>query len=260
MPLTDLVRYFNSDARNGESTLYVIDGRVAAWHDGLRLASLFQPIRDLAAGRIVGHRALLTVTADDGTVLTSEAAYARCPDDESVVRFDRLCRTVHALNFLAQQRHAGGYVQLDVHPRHLLAVQSQHGLVFEAVLKRCGLGPEDIVLAVDARHGEDRLRIVSALDNYRQRGYRLALHGLTPAEASAELAVFRPDILQFDVAEGGGLDEAARVAGTRLQWNDVADAAGEAQAQAARADQVLGNFYGVAQADCLPTHERRRVA
>jgi hypothetical protein len=66
-----------------------------------------------------------------------------CESAGSVMHFDRLCRTLHALNFLAQRQHAGGYLQLAVHPRHLLAVPSQHGLVYEAILKRCGLAPED---------------------------------------------------------------------------------------------------------------------
>ena len=72
-----------------------------------------------------------------------------------MVHFDRLCRTLHALNFLAQQRSTGGFLQVPVHPRHR-AVPNQHSLVYEAaILKRCGLAPEDIVLELDradARH------------------------------------------------------------------------------------------------------------
>ena len=44
MPLTDLVRYFNA-ADNAEDSMLYLDGeRAAAWHRGLRLGSLFQPI------------------------------------------------------------------------------------------------------------------------------------------------------------------------------------------------------------------------
>lgn len=260
MPLTDLVRYFNSDERQGDSTLYLVEGRVAAWHDGLRLGSLFQPVHDLNSGRIAGHRAVLAVQADDGSVLDAAAAYARCRDDTAVVRFDRLCRTVHALNFLGQQRHAGGHVQLDVHPRHLLAVQGQHGLVFEAILKRCGLGPEDIVLAVEVPPAVDRARLARALDNYRQRGYRLALSGLPADIQAAALAEWRPDLLQAPAVADSRLGEVARQAGVRLQWLDVADATDEARARAAGVDLATGDFYGGLQVDCLPTHADRRVA
>jgi cysteine synthase A len=65
-----------------------------------------------------------------------------------------------------------------VHPRHLQAVQSQHGLVYEAILKRCGLAPADIVLEINARQaGHQPQLLAEALNNYRQRGYRLALSG-----------------------------------------------------------------------------------
>ena len=139
MPLTDLVRYFNAADSAEDSMLYLDGERAAAWHKGLRLGSLFQPIVDLRQERVVGHQATLSARREDGSPVSSEEAYALCETAESVIHFDRLSRTLHALNFLAQQRHAGGYLQLAVHPRHLQAVQSQHGLVYEAILKRCGL-------------------------------------------------------------------------------------------------------------------------
>ena len=138
MPLTDLIRYFNVADNTDESTLYLDEKRAAAWHRGLRLGSLYQPIVDLQQERIIGHQAILLARREDGTALSPAEAYAACETPESVVHFDRLCRTLHALNFLAQQQYAGGYLQLAVHPRHLLAVQNQHGLVYEAILKRCG--------------------------------------------------------------------------------------------------------------------------
>jgi EAL domain-containing protein (putative c-di-GMP-specific phosphodiesterase class I) len=93
---------------------------------GLRLGSLFQPIVDLRHQRVVGHQAILHARREDGTAVSPAEAYARCETPASVVHVDRLCHTLHALNFLAQQ-HTGGYLQLSVHPRHLLAVQTSTG-------------------------------------------------------------------------------------------------------------------------------------
>ena len=78
MPLTDLIRYFNTADSVGGSTLYPEGERAAAWCNGLRLGSLFQPIVDLRAERIVGHRASLRVVRDDGVELDGDAAYALC--------------------------------------------------------------------------------------------------------------------------------------------------------------------------------------
>src|SRR5574343_66315 len=184
MPLTDLVRYFNVADTTGESTLYLDGKRAAAWHRGLHLGSLFQPIVDLRQERVVGHHALLVARRQDGVTVSVEAAYAACETAESVVHFDRLCRTLHALNFLAQQQQAGGYLQMAVHPRHLLAVQNQHGLVYEAILKRCGLAPQDIVLELAADSLDDSGHFAHALANYRQRGYRVMLR-VSPGNAAA---------------------------------------------------------------------------
>lgn len=176
MPLTDLIRYFNHSDLAGDSMLYGEGERVAAWHDGLRLRSLFQPILERASRQVVGHLALLDVRDEDGQPLVTETAFARCLTPAAVVHFDRLCRTLHALNFLAQRKHVGGYLQLPVHPRHVLAVPSKHGLVFEAVLKRCGLAPEDIVLEfAEPAPGDESWQ--AAISNYRERGYRIARRG-----------------------------------------------------------------------------------
>jgi len=191
MPLTDLVRYFNLADAAGESTLYLEGERAAAWHMGLRLGSLFQPIVDLQRERVVGHRASLSARREDGMPVSCEAAYALCETAEAVIHFDRLCRTLHALNLLAQRRHVGGYLQLAVHPRHLRAVQNQHGLVYEAILKRCGLGPTDIVLEIDTGQGSLDARLGEAVNSYRQRGYRLALS--VPPEDAAPAALLAHD-------------------------------------------------------------------
>ena len=101
MPLTDLIRYFNVADHTEDSSLYQDGKRAAAWHLGLRLGSLFQPIVDLRDQRVVGHQAILHARREDGTVVSPAEAYALCETPESVVYFDRLCRTLHALNFLA---------------------------------------------------------------------------------------------------------------------------------------------------------------
>lgn len=250
MPLTDLIRYFNNSDLAGDSTLYTEGERAAAWHDGLRLRSLFQPIADVREQRIVGHQAVLAATRDDGTPLPVEAAYARCPGPESVVHFDRLCRTLHALNFLAQRRHAGGYLQLSVHPRHLLAVPSKHGLVFEAVLQRCGLAPDDIVLEFAAGpHGADP-HLAAAVGNYRARGYRVALAGTSDIAPP-----FVPDIVKRPLS---ALPPPAGTAKIHVDGlNCTADLARACQLGA---DLGQGRLFGEAQADCVSTHSGAGVA
>jgi len=255
MPLTDLIRYFNIADTGGESTLYLDGKRAAAWHRGLHLGSLFQPIVDLRQERVVGHQALLVARRQDGTAVSAETAYAACETAESVVHFDRLCRTLHALNFLAQQQQAGGYLQLAVHPRHLLAVQNQHGLVYEAILKRCGLAPQDIVLQIDAALANGHGRLAEALTNYRQRGYRLALAGQGTAWPNA--AALAPDIIQLSQLP---TDRQHLPGGCLIELSGVDSGHTYEQARAAGIDLAQGRLFGDAQPDCRPTHDKGRVA
>lgn len=257
MPLTDLIRYFNVADNSGESTLYPDGARAAAWHHGLRLGSLFQPIVDLQLGKVVGHQAILVARREDGSAVSAADAYAACETAESVVHFDRQCRTLHALNFLAQGQHTGGYLQMVVHPRHLLAVQNQHGLVYEAILKRCGLAPDDIVLQIDASLIGHHPRLAEALANYRQRGYRLALAG---AIAEADVLALMPDIQQIQPGYADSLLESAHRASIRLELTGIESAGQAAAARAAGFDLGQGSLLGPPAADCRPTHDKRRLA
>ena len=180
MPVEDLIHHVNLTGLAGEGSLYQAGDHVAAWFGGLHLHSLFEPVADLEREQIVGHIAHLSAHDADGQAVPTVDAYARLETNAAVIQFDRLSRTLHALNFLAQRQWAGGFLQLAVHPRHLSAVRQNHGLVFEAILKRCGLAPEDILLDV---RGSDLSApaVQQALANYRQRGYRISAPWPHPA-------------------------------------------------------------------------------
>ena len=260
MPLSELVRYFNLADDRGDSTLYTEGERIAAWHQGLRLGSSFEPVVDLRRERIVGHQARLVAWQDDGRPITSEAAYAHSPSAESVVGFDRLVRTLHALNFLGQQRYAGGFLILPVHARHLQAVQSQHGLVFEAILKRCGLSPEDIVLELDHRDVSGCSHLVAALHNYRQRGYRLALSGVEGPLAAMQALQLRPDMVKLDADAAQETISLLGQGAVRLLQDGIASRDDLAVAGAAAIDLGKGSLFGLPDPECRATHLSGRVA
>lgn len=260
MPLTDLVRYFNTADQTGDSMLYHEGARIAGWHAGLRLGSLFQPIVDLRSASIVGHYATLAVRREDGTPVRSEEAYERCESASEIIHFDRLCRTLHALNFLAQRQFAGGYLQVPIHHRHLLAVPNQHGLVYEAILKRCGLAPEDIVLEVNAARFDESPALVQALLSYRERGYRLALTGVAQDSDLATLASLQPATLKLPGSESAALCRRAQAAGMSLQAADITNEQAYAAARVSGFTLGIGELFGAAQADCHRTHSQHRLA
>lgn len=253
MPVEDLIRYFNAADRAGDSLLYPKGGRVEAWHRGLRLGSRFQPVVDLRRKSVVGHRASLHVEREDGTSLDAETAYAVCETEQSVIHLDRLCRTLHALNFLAQRRGTGGWLQMAVHPRHLLAVPNQHGLVYEAILKRCGLAPEDIVLELDAGNIDRHGRFAHALANYRQRGYRMALDLTDEANLPAAIEL-RPDLLRLTRGHLASAAKAGEV-GIVRQAAHIDDGDGLRTSQDCGIELAMGELFGAPAIDCHPTHK-----
>ncbi|HEY6895881.1 MAG TPA: EAL domain-containing protein [Rhodocyclaceae bacterium] len=172
---------------------------VAASFAGFSLHSAFQPIFDLKRRSTIGHEALLRAHGPSGATLSPEVVFATADDPAQLVGLDRLCRTLHALNFLRQESGDGGRLFLNVHPRHLLAVHEEHGKAFEAILKHCGIGPGRIVLEVLESGIEDTGLLRRAVRNYRSRGYRIAVDDFGRDHSNFErLLILEPDIVKFD--------------------------------------------------------------
>jgi len=180
MPLHDLVDYFNQRIMEEQGLkfppLSVQAGQVESRFGDLRLATEFHPIRRAEAPAIiVGHDATLQAFQPD----TSQATAARvfhAADVGSIINLDRLCRTIHMLNYLPIA-HENGYLFLHVHPRHILGVKRDHGAYFEEVIFRCGLSPRRVVITVPVTPIYDRqlTLLFEGLKNYQQRGYASAI-------------------------------------------------------------------------------------
>jgi EAL domain-containing protein (putative c-di-GMP-specific phosphodiesterase class I) len=209
MPLAELVRYLNRQNREtyGPATcpgdgLSISPGGIQGHDDGLLLRSVFQPISALKHGRVIGHEALLRAESAEGEALTAAEVFGRPASPEKLIYLDRLCRTLHALNYLQLARETDGTLFLNIEPRHVQAVSGGHGLVFEAVLKRCGLSPDSIFFELRAGeiagHG-NHVRLAEALAAYRSRGYRIAIDQATPSLDRDLLGSLRPELVKFDV-------------------------------------------------------------
>lgn len=206
MPLVELVQYLNRQNRDTygpeicpEESLTITPAGIVAQDEGLSLRSVFQPISAARGSRIVGHEALLRAETPEGHALTAADLFLRSRTPEKLIYLDRLCRTLHALNFLHLTRDGYGTLFLNIEGRHVRAVTSGHGLVFEAILKRCGLSPEAIFFEIRAADIGDPAELAAALAAYRSRGYRIAIDQAAPDIAPHTLAILRPELVKFDV-------------------------------------------------------------
>jgi EAL domain-containing protein (putative c-di-GMP-specific phosphodiesterase class I) len=277
MPLADLIRTFNRadglappPGSPVDAELVIAGKRAAARFDGLTLTSVFQPIVDLQKKRVVGHEALLRAHSPEGPAVTPGEVFHLPAANSDIVYLDRLTRTLHALNFLVQRQRAGGYLYLNVHPRHLTTLNSSHGLVFEAILKRCGLAPADIVLEVQESEIDEDGRLLEAIANYRQRGYVIAIDNFGRRHSNLDrLWRLQPEIVKIDrslIVAATGDERAALVLAKLVEIVHALSAIAIAEgietpgelkaARKAGADLVQGHLLGRPEPDCVPTHRR----
>ncbi len=66
---------------------------------------------------------------------------------------------------------------MEVDPRHILGIKQDHGAYFEEVIGQCGLETKNVVIimAVNSHYARHYQELVAGLDNYRRRGYQIAL-------------------------------------------------------------------------------------
>ena len=211
MPVSHIIDYFNDQMRVAPMRFLPEDpirsryGAVEGYFGPLRLTSVFQPLVAIASsGRlVVGHQAYVRALGANHAALPAPEVFASAREAAAIVYLDRLCRTVHMLNFL-RQANEDDCLFLHVHARHILGVPHEHGEYFEDLLHRCGLTPERIVIQVgppSMGNADERRRTQAALRNYRRRGYRLAMDvisGVHRENILEHVSELQPDYVRLD--------------------------------------------------------------
>ena len=247
MPLHNLVDYFNDrlsrEHRSSFSPFIVEDGKASGLFGPLRIDSLFTPIRHtLKPTTIAGHAAQITVAPSKPQHLYANQIEnllanntAPATEFESIINFDRLCRTVHMLNYLTLS-HLQGVLFLDVDPRHILGIKQDHGAYFEEVIGQCGLATNNvaIVLTTSSQYARYYQELIHGLGNYRRRGYQIALkldyfnHDQATTELISQIS---PDFLSLSARSFEQKPQDADVgyslkAGLRSRWLSGVEAGG----------------------------------
>lgn len=166
----------------------------------LQITSVFQRVVDTESHTVHGQEAWLRVTRDRQAITPSEA-FDSMTTLETLIGFDRLCRIVHALNFMA--RGTDGLLFVRVHPRLLTGVAEDHGEAYARMLRVCGLSPRQVIIEIpDEAISEqitDQIRFAEIIRNYRRRGFRVAMDGLAINNDTLErFWQLWPDIVKLD--------------------------------------------------------------
>ena len=202
MDIKKLVTYFDQPA-NGSATpgryLGIDKGRAIGCYDGLRMHSAFQTLFAASTLRPLAFEALLRAYDADGRTIPPNQAFTIPQAPKDIVYFDRLCRTVHALNF-SSLAGPNDLLFLNVGGGHLLNVTGRtHGDVFETLLRHCGLTPHQVVLEIIESRIDDLDRLVEATAAYQQRGYRVAIDDFGCQHSNFDrLWQLSPDVVKLD--------------------------------------------------------------
>ena len=221
-------------------------GVVAAQFFQSSLTSAFQPIVRAAEGGVAGHHALVRVNGDGGDSAAPWKVFAQASDDSQLVQLDRLCRTVHALNYFPAAP-AGNSLFLNIEKRLLNFVAADHGVYFEAILAKMGVAPGRVTIVMPASAIDDVVTFVRASISYRIRGYRVLAQLRSTEETDLEpLFLADPHYVAIDGLVPERSDAIARTVAalTRRGIGSVARRIeSEEQAQAAR-DVGFGFLQG----------------
>ena len=173
---------------------------------GATIDTLFQPWRRPADGTIVAVEAYARSKSRASVGMSPWQTFADAAVDDDLVMLDRLCRTVHALNFFGPvdtRRKVSAPVPLvlNVDARLLHAVPERHGEFFGKVLALLGVSPERIVIDIRTHQLLDLTRLRQILASYRRHGFSVAVNadGMIHARSLADLLV--PDTLMLDALQ-----------------------------------------------------------
>jgi EAL domain-containing protein (putative c-di-GMP-specific phosphodiesterase class I) len=189
MSLQQLVDYFNdrfSQEHGFNFRPFILQsGSVSGLFGKNSLNSVLAPVRDRQNPNfVVGHKAQLVTTPhffhqqhsfEIENLLSCEPGQQQITFS-SIINFDRLCRTVHLLNWLGI-RYRDSFLCLEVDPRHIIGVKEQHGAYFEEIITHCGLQTKNIMISLSASgiHEVHHHELLNGLNNYRELGYKIAL-------------------------------------------------------------------------------------
>jgi len=201
--LEDMTRYLSVDQ----------SGRYSGLFRGFALDSVFQPIASAGNRRTLGYEALLRPTIGNGLPIEPKFVFRYIEETGGLVLFDRVCRTLHLLNFLAFKQEQD-LLFINVHPA-LLARVDTHGKVFEAIVHAHSAPVDRVVIELEESFLEQQQTLDKALRNFRDRGFKIAL-----ADFGRELTAIKrlwqitPDFVKLHgdlLRDADGNDKAAKM-------------------------------------------------
>ncbi len=172
--LFNKVKEFDLSRIGLSSQIRSIDGNYVVPFLGLRLHSYFQVIVRPSDNALVGHEALLRPTGADEEPIPPLAAFHLANYENKVVELDRICRTIHLVNYLNSEPSEDGLLFLNLNPTMVDHVVD-HGKTFAKVLAHYEFPTTRIVIEIVEHEIKNDSTLEKAVENFRDGGYRIAM-------------------------------------------------------------------------------------
>lgn len=173
------------------------DNGVVGYYLKCWLASVFQPVVRAADDSVTGHEAFVNVTGLSGLSIPSKRIFNLTRDIDGLVQVDRLCRTLHTLNYFVQAE-SQQLLFLSVQPQLLTAVKDGHGKTFEEILGFFDIPTSRIVIDVPTA-GIYHNVLKRAVTNWQSHGFRIAINCAGEKDID-KICSLNPDIVVANVS------------------------------------------------------------
>ena len=245
-------------ARIQEATDYAVkraeDGLVVGHFFNCLLSSVYQPVFDAKTRDVIGHAAYIRSALDGRNSLSPWKVLSLAEGDAPLVRFDRLCRVVHALNYFPGGSQRGSLF-VTVQPRLLESVKDDHGRAFKRILDIIGIETSRVVIEIPHEVNRNWKLLKHVISNYRSHGYRIAInHSGASEDWMAELASLYPlypDMVRLETTvllrhnRTGSLVDTIHHFGAEVLVHEIETTKQLAAALRAGANFVQGRLFGV---------------
>ncbi|PTQ83344.1 EAL domain-containing protein (putative c-di-GMP-specific phosphodiesterase class I) [Nitrosospira multiformis] len=245
-------------ARIQEATDYAVtraeNGFIMGHFFNCSLSSVFQPVFDAKTRSVAGHAAYIRSVMNEENPLSPWKVLSLGEGDAPLVRFDRLCRAVHVLNYFSGRSHEGN-LSATVQPRLLESVKDDHGQAFKRILDIIGVETSRVIIEIPAEVNRNWKLLKHVISNYRSHGYRIAInHNDAGDDWVAELASLYPlypDVVRLEASvlqrlgDAGPLVDVIHRFDAQVLFREIETARQLTGAVRAGADLLQGRFLGM---------------
>lgn len=166
-----------------------------------KITVLYQPIYDLASGKVAGYEAL--VRGPEGLLRNPQALFEEAARHHLLVELDTLCLSAAVCG---APIGPGQHLFLNIYPATLIWLAAS-----PKALRRVENGGAPSVLVLEVVETEDGSRLLPGLEEavnfFRGRGYKLALDDLSSGYNRLQfLGRLRPDFVKLDRPLVAGVD------------------------------------------------------